>query len=395
MIRNLTFFLLTASFLTGCGDPSPSEPGNTYRGQVVVPEEGRVYAGWYTHDVLGEIDDYVVVTGAVPAIVFTFHDWNSAGPAVDTPILQTFEDPSEGSTGRSLLDTISALAARGATPAVAWSSIGYPTEDPAYFTGDPHVPISFDEILAGTYDAYIRACARQIRALGSPVMLSPFAEINSTAWFTFGADERTPLESVDDTRSHYGDPDVPDGPERVCDVFRYVVDRFDEENVENVTWFMYTSTAFMNPAALDSNEVARMDEMHPRYFYPGDEYVDWVGTSVYIETSGTENLSFALSHAMAAYREVTQRAFFVPEFGVLAGQGISRVQVLSSLLSSEIPASGIDAFCFADSDLYAQVFGIPRLAERPDEAAIWRTIPENDGTYSLSVRTEEREDKRD
>jgi alpha-glucosidase (family GH31 glycosyl hydrolase) len=393
-IHRVVFLFIIAFLFSSCGgsdDESGDDSGDIVsEGSVIVPNESKIYAGWYTHAIPEELEDFEVSFGATPPIVFTFHNWNNAGPEVDEPVLQTFDAPVEGGSGLTVLEVARDLASRESVLAIAWDAIGYPTEDTAYFQGTPHVPISFHDILSGEYDDYIRSCARQIKSLGFPVMLSPFAEVNSTGWFTFGANERTPLESVDDTRAYYGDPDHPDGPERIRDTYRHIVNIFREEQVDNVTWFLYTASGFMNPATLEANEVTVMDEFHPRYFYPGDDYVDWVGTSVYVVMDGEESLAYGLDHAISAYREVTGRPFIIPEFGVVAGLDQSRVLTLRALVETELPLSGVSAFGFADSELYEQVFSIPRLVNRPDEASVWSTIVDDTNHYSLRVKTVDR-----
>ncbi|MCP4869281.1 MAG: hypothetical protein GY898_11245 [Proteobacteria bacterium] len=74
----------------------------------------------------------------------------------------------------------------------------------------------------------------------------------------------------------FGDPDIPDGPERFQEAWRHIVDIFEEAGADNVTWVLhYDST---DPTDLPQ-ELAEWNSM--ANYYPGDDYVDWIGVSAY------------------------------------------------------------------------------------------------------------------
>jgi hypothetical protein len=50
----------------------------------------------------------------------------------------------------------------------------------------------------------------------------------------------------------------------------------------------------------------------PRHFYPGDEYVDWVGTDFYSDNQDWKSLT-------GLYRRFSPKPFAIPEFGVSSG----------------------------------------------------------------------------
>src|SRR5437879_11173312 len=66
-------------------------------------------------------------------------------------------------------------------------------------------------------------------------------------------------------------PDQWEGPERFKAAYRYVVDRVRARGVTNVKWMFHTNN-YSYP--LDTWNFA------PAY-YPGSDYVDWLGLSVY------------------------------------------------------------------------------------------------------------------
>jgi len=69
----------------------------------------------------------------------------------------------------------------------------------------------------------------------------------------------------------YGDPNYPDGPERFRDAYRHIIDLFRNEGVKNITWFFHYNYVSMPYEWWNK----------PRYYYPGDDYIDWVGFSLY------------------------------------------------------------------------------------------------------------------
>lgn len=361
----------------------PTAAAHSERLVLAAPPPGHLYEGWYTHDVAGEWDDYTTLLGGVPPVIFTFHDWNAAGTSSGTVALQTFNAPIEGSENETVLEVARRAADAGSILAVAWDAVGYVAEEESYWSETLDLAISFEDILTGQYDDYIRTCAAEIRDLAVPIMLSPFGEIDSTAWFMFGPDELTPLETVDDTRAHYGDPDLPDGPERLRDAYRHIVDIFTEEQVHNVTWFIYGSTGYMATTDKTPEELERIDEVHPRFFHPGDDYVDWIGTSIYID-SGEETLEQRLRPGIEAWREVSQHPYFAPEFGIVAADARDRAPAIAAIVEA-LPASGVQLVAFADGDLYEQYFDIPRLHDRPDEADVWRTV-RSDPRYERELK---------
>jgi hypothetical protein len=59
----------------------------------------------------------------------------------------------------------------------------------------------------------------------------------------------------------------------------------------------------------------------PRYFYPGNAYVDWVGTDFYSDNQDWKSLT-------GLYNRFSKKPFAIPEFGVSSGDDPSYVQHL-------------------------------------------------------------------
>ncbi len=78
--------------------------------------------------------------------------------------------------------------------------------------------------------------------------------------------------------TEYGDPNLADGPERYRDAYRHIIDLFREEGADHITWFfspdvVYPTTKWIPWMASEWNK--------PQNYYPGDDYIDWIGFTMY------------------------------------------------------------------------------------------------------------------
>lgn len=136
-----------------------------------------------------------------------------------------------------------------------WSTLKQSKPEPEY---------TLDRILNGKYDDEIRQCAEDVKSLGFPIMMEFGPEVNGS-WFPWnGAWNGRDLDV-------YGESGYPDGPERFKDAFIHIVGLFREAGADDVTWVFHVA----------SDSSPRETWNSARYYYPGDEWVDWIGVSVY------------------------------------------------------------------------------------------------------------------
>lgn len=100
------------------------------------------------------------------------------------------------------------------------------------------------DILKGKFDTYINKWAKDVKDWKRPVIVRFAPEMNGN-WLPWGSLYTTPREYIK--------------------TYRYVVDIFKANNVQNVSWMWSPNVVNENEDLLD--------------YYPGDEYVDWVGLS--------------------------------------------------------------------------------------------------------------------
>jgi len=133
---------------------------------------------------------------------------------------------------------------------------------------------SLQHILDGQFDAQLRRWADAARDTNIPILLEFGTEVNNPfPWngFYSGAG-RT---------DGYGDPTYPDGPERFRDAYRHIVTLFRAEGATNVTWFFHADTPWSDEPWWTTYLPGEPRWNRPAYYYPGDDYVDWLGLSDY------------------------------------------------------------------------------------------------------------------
>ncbi len=255
---------------------------------------------------------------------------------------------------------------------------------------DSPIP-NVQDILDGHYDDYVRDFARAIDRIDSPVMLTLFGEFDNNGFYSFGPEGRSAafpdpeipashdVRVADDLYGHYGDHSHPDGPERVRDAFIRVIEIFEDEGVSEPSWFMYGSSGFMSttPSPGEQQLVEATGVWNqPHWYYPGDEYIDWIGKSLHHDDFG--NLKDIFEEAYRAWGEVTLRPFFSPEYSI-AMQPSSRADQIRRELGSYLPSfTRFKAFAITDQDPItgSDEFGLMTLGgvdgEFPDEIEAWR-----------------------
>jgi hypothetical protein len=151
--------------------------------------------------------------------------------------------------------------------------VNWPTEDyaPAPQPAPPG-PVPNSDIAAGKHDAELRRFADAARATDIPIELDYDYEMQAAhPWggrFDGGG-----------TTTGYGDPSWPDGPEHYRDAYRHIIDIFRQQGAANVTFVFQTNT--VDGGYLPGSYWEPWQQM--KFYYPGDDYIDWLGLSVYSE----------------------------------------------------------------------------------------------------------------
>jgi len=118
---------------------------------------------------------------------------------------------------------------------------------------DPKYPLR--RIAAGAFDEDLRRWARAARDTRLPMLVDFAPEMNGD-WFPWSGIHNGGARS---------------GPQTYRDAFRHIVDVFREEGADNVGFALHVNVR--SAPAEPWNDLGQ--------YYPGDDYVDWIGVSAY------------------------------------------------------------------------------------------------------------------
>ncbi|MBV9179189.1 MAG: hypothetical protein JO297_19330 [Nitrososphaeraceae archaeon] len=129
-----------------------------------------------------------------------------------------------------------------------------------YVEGSKDKKYSQDGIIRGEFDDGqdgIKQWMIDAKKAGVPIMVDIEPEMNGH-WFPWS-----------------GVINNPDGPQKYVQVYRHIVDLSRQMNVTNITW------AFHIYPPQDTDWLSNQSWNNVANYYPGDNYVDWIGISAY------------------------------------------------------------------------------------------------------------------
>ena len=180
-------------------------------------------------------------------------------------------------------------------------------------------------VAKGTYDPYIRQYARAVRSSGAPVLIRLAHEMNGD-WYPWGT------AYVNNNARHNGNT-----PADYVAMWQRVVRIFRVEGALNASWVWAPNIVYQTPVNSIERQRADLEDL-----YPGDEWVDWIGLSVYNDGARHPWRSFGQLFD-GSYRMVTNltnKPMMIAELGVTeqgAPRGQSKAQWIANTYLQEIP----------------------------------------------------------
>ncbi len=250
--------------------PAPPSPPATATAQLAVPVAGAYTGAFIAGDeetitednvTLENIEAFEAEVGKHQALIAFSSYWGE----------QTFP-----------ADAVEIVSRHHSVPLIFWS----PWDRPYLEEKGPD-KFRLDAILAGKWNAYLDRWADAARDHGGPILVSFCNEMNGN-WFPwsglhYGANDPVEVGSgkaerrSEKAEAGNGATSAPlptstyAGPEFFKKTFRYVVDRVRARGARNVQWVFHVNN-FSEPFAPWNA---------PAEYYPGPDYVDWMGLSVY------------------------------------------------------------------------------------------------------------------
>jgi hypothetical protein len=212
---------------------NPSKPMPARPGAMIAM---FTYEGFESTQHLDEtrIHNYEQLIGRKAACVMWYNSWDDSFPTADCELVRRCK----------------------AVPHVTWELVWPSTNLINTRTCLPH-QTGLDDVLAGKYDGYIDRFASDAKSWGGEVLLRFLHEFNGD-WYTWGGNKNGRENG---------------GPEKVKQVWRYVVDRFRTVGADNVKWLWCPHGPTIDRSEEPWNALVN--------YWPGADYVDWHGMDAY------------------------------------------------------------------------------------------------------------------
>ncbi len=169
--------------------------------------------------------------------------------------------------------------------------------------GGPDPTYTMQKIIDGDFDVALKQWAIDASNTNIPLLVEFGTEVNGN-WFPWNGQYNGAGET-----SGYGDPNLFDGVERFRDAYRHIIDMCNANGASNITWFFHVD-AYSEP-----NETWNTIDL----YYPGDNYIDWLGVSVYgPQKNGEDYQEFAdiMNDIYPALSNLSDKPIAVLEFAI-------------------------------------------------------------------------------
>ena len=176
--------------------------------------------------------------------------------------------------------------------------------------GERDPVFTLQRIIDGKFDDDLLRWARSANRVHIPIIVDFGPEMNGD-WFPWSG-----ILNGGGKKDGYGDRETADGPERFRDAYRHIINLFRKEGVPNITWAFHVFPPV---------EKSEGNDLHKNWndiknYYPGDDYIDWIGLSVYgADAPDSEWRSFTdiMDKAYPVITEISaDKPLAVFEFGV-------------------------------------------------------------------------------
>jgi len=165
---------------------------------------------------------------------------------------------------------------------------------------------NLNDIISGKHDEALTTWFEEAKEIDENILVEFGTEMNGF-WFSWNG-----TYYGKGTTTSYGDESYPDGPEIFRDAFRHIIDLSNEAEANNITWFFH----------FDVNNDPEEDWNDPVLYYPGDDYIDWLGVSIYGPFQRGDkyknlNPTDLINKAHKKFQEVSKnKPYAILEFGV-------------------------------------------------------------------------------
>jgi len=186
----------------------------------------------------------------------------------------------------------------GQTLVIYWEAMDYNHPDV-----DNNPDYSYDRILSGFWDDYFKTFAQSVKNYGGPVILIPFEEANGD-WYPWSATKNG--NTVD----------------KYLRAFRYIYGFFQNVTNVKIAWDINQESAPNTP----ENSLSA--------YYPGNEYVDYVGTNGFNFDSPWQSFDQIFNRALTYLNTLSKPVYI---FSMACAQGPKKSAWIQDALQVQMP----------------------------------------------------------
>ncbi|NPA44842.1 MAG: hypothetical protein GXO49_04845 [Chlorobi bacterium] len=165
---------------------------------------------------------------------------------------------------------------------------------------------NLNDIISGKHDEALTNWFEEAKNTNQNLLVEFGTEVNGF-WFSWNATYYGKGETT-----NYGDTSYPDGAEIFRDAYRHIINLSKQVGANNLTWFFH----------FDVNNDPEEDWNNAKLYYPGDDYIDWLGVSIYGPMTKDEDFNEyypadLIDKAYNKFQEISKnKPYAILEFGV-------------------------------------------------------------------------------
>ncbi len=305
----ISFFLFANS---SCKGPEPIKPveGDTtdLTGmKLAIPENNKIYHSAFpdlggTEDIVTQnrITDFETLANKQLTWVYFSNNWTSEKGGIKFPSQEV-----------SVIHNLGRIPFIRMMPRSNFNEGG---PDPVY---------TMQKFIDGNFDNDLKLWAKEAKNTKIPLLVEFGTEVNGD-WFPWNAEY-----NGRNTKNEYGANNLYDGMERFRDAYRHIIDICNNEGAINITWFFHIDI-YSNPETSWNNM---------KGYYPGDDYIDWIGISVYGKQEPNDDWNEFQNILNDGWNEVksisaTGKPIAILEWGVVDNEAHQKPQWITNALNS-------------------------------------------------------------
>ena len=225
----------------------------------------------------------------------------------------------------------------GALPMITWMS------EATYSTSPTAASYTLANIVAGHFDSYLLQYAGSVVGTGLPVVIRLDQEMNGN-WFPWSAGFSANKAAVSGQANLY------------VQAWQHVWDIFNSVGANNDVIWLWTPNRVDNITPhLTAGGSAF--ETNPAEDYPGDQFVDWIGTDAY-DYKPTDGWTYQTTFAktLAALHAISNKPIYIAETGATEAVGMTdyaaqKAQWIQQTLAGFLADSSIIGFTWFNNNV--------------------------------------------